>query len=148
MPRPRGNDWLGDEIKGLKIKGVDCLVSLLESNEIYDLGLIEEKELCLKEGIHFVNFPIKDVSVPNDKQDFIKLVLKLAERLQNSEKLVIHCRMGIGRSSLLASSIMIRLGADSGNIFDKISGHRELEVPDTEAQKAWVLGLTKDIITT
>ena len=29
MPRPRGGDWLEDEIRGLKRFGVDILVSLL-----------------------------------------------------------------------------------------------------------------------
>ena len=28
MARPRGNDWLADEIKGLKIQKVNCLIAL------------------------------------------------------------------------------------------------------------------------
>ena len=30
MPRPRGGDWLEDEIRSLKVSGVDAVVSLLE----------------------------------------------------------------------------------------------------------------------
>ena len=39
MPRPRGNDWLEDEIKQLRLNGVNTIISLLESEEILALGL-------------------------------------------------------------------------------------------------------------
>jgi hypothetical protein len=46
MPRPRGNDWLEDEIKVLAQKGVGTVVSLLEKDEIQELGLREEGRIC------------------------------------------------------------------------------------------------------
>ena len=113
MPRPRGNDWLDDEIKWLKIREVDCLVSLLESSEIYELELGKEAELCQINNIQFINFPIKDVNVPSEKKYFIQLVNRLNEYLNDSKKIVIHCRMGIGRASVLASAILIKRGINA-----------------------------------
>jgi len=42
MPRPRAGDWLDDEIAGWKADGIDIVVSLLEANEVYELGLSQE----------------------------------------------------------------------------------------------------------
>ena len=69
MARPRGNDWLDDEIKWSKNpREVDCLVSLLENSEEWDLyGYLQgEREFCKNWGIEFINFPIKDVNIPTE----------------------------------------------------------------------------------
>jgi hypothetical protein len=50
MPRPRGNDWLEDEIISYRNYGVDIVVSLLESSEIYELE-IEKEEFWCKESL-------------------------------------------------------------------------------------------------
>lgn len=41
MARPRGNDWLQDEMKGLREAGTDVLVSMLTSDEVDELDLGE-----------------------------------------------------------------------------------------------------------
>lgn len=45
MARPRGNDWLEDEIMSLKNRGINCLVSLLEKSEEWELGLQNEEQI-------------------------------------------------------------------------------------------------------
>jgi len=98
MARPRGNDWLDDEIKWLKIKEVDCLVSLLERSEEWELGLHEQKEICKKWEIEFISFPIRDVNTPKNENEFILLSKELAKKIKENKRVVIHCRMGIGRA--------------------------------------------------
>ncbi len=39
MPRPRGNDWLADEVKRLKETGVNTIVSLLEKRRNSRIGI-------------------------------------------------------------------------------------------------------------
>ena len=51
MARPRGNEWLEEDILSLRKQGVQIIVSLLDRNEIYELGLEKESKLCLKNGI-------------------------------------------------------------------------------------------------
>lgn len=145
MARPRGNDWLEDEIKWLNVRKVDTLVSLLEKSEEWALGLDKEQEYCSSYGIDFISFPIKDVTTPKNEQAFLKLVDQLAKQIQQNKKVVIHCRMGIGRSSTLAASVMIKLGSNSDAIFEMISQSRGLKVPDTQEQKNWVLSLTEKL---
>lgn len=139
MPRPRGNDWLQDEIRSLKFRQVDIVVSLLEFGEIYELELEEEGRICSEKDIHFINFPIEDIHVPKDEKQYFELIKKLVECLKNNNKIVIHCRMGIGRSSVVAAGILIKLGTPIANVFDCMSKARGLAVPDTEEQKQWIL---------
>jgi len=145
MARPRGNDWLDDEIKGLKIKEVDCVVSLLEKSEEFELGLQSEAEICAKWGVEFINFPIQDVTTPKNENEFIQLANKLVDRIKADKKVVIHCRMGIGRSSILAAAVMIKLGCEGKDIFEIISEYRKLEVPDTDEQKKWILSIEEKL---
>ena len=145
MARPRGNDWLEDEIRGLKFKAVDYVVSLLEKSEEWELGIEREEELCAKWGIEFIRFPIQDVTTPKNADTFIALASKLAQQISQGKKMVIHCRMGIGRSSMLAAAIMIKLGCAAEDVFDTIRTYRKMEVPDTKEQKDWVLSIADQL---
>lgn len=145
MARPRGNDWLEDEIKSLKLRKVDYLISLLEDYEMWELGLEEEKELCKKWKVQFINFPIEDVSTPKNEVKFIQLIDELAAQMKEGKSIVIHCRMGIGRASLFAAALMIKLGYQAKGIFEIISTYRKLKVPDTEEQKKWILDIERKL---
>ena len=138
MTRPRGNDWLEDEIRKLKLYGVDVLVSLLEKAEAKELEIEEEDVICYDHGIKFINFPIADCAVPEDEIAFAELVLKLETYLNEGKKVAVHCRMGIGRSSMVAAGIILRKGGKVQEVFHKLSDTRTLEVPDTEEQLNWV----------
>src|SRR5689334_16354632 len=62
--RPRGGDWLEDEVSGWRRAGVDSLVSLLESSEDTQLQLERESEFAVHSGMKFVSFPIPDRGAP------------------------------------------------------------------------------------
>ena len=64
MARPRGGDWLFDEVKALRVSGVDILVSLLTSEEVSELDLAEEAAFCHQQGITYLSLAITDRSVP------------------------------------------------------------------------------------
>src|SRR4051812_19402842 len=46
MPRPRGGDWLEDEVRSWRAEGVDIAVSLLTPDETRDLDLEIEVAIC------------------------------------------------------------------------------------------------------
>src|SRR5437879_10868865 len=81
MPRPRGGDWLEDEIQSWRRAGVDVVLSLLTPDESTDLSLADEAVLCRTNGIQYVSFPIPDRGVPSSSEAFSALVTKLAEQL-------------------------------------------------------------------
>jgi len=138
MARPRGDNWLADEVANLKKQNVGLLVSLLEKEEINELGLRQQETICKGSDIEFINFPIADRSIPktSDKTDW--LVDYLTSKLQDGTSVVIHCRMGIGRSSIIAASVLLGTGLKADNIIENISKIRGLKVPDTDNQLEWL----------
>lgn len=74
IPRPRGGDWLEEEIRSLKGQGVDVLVSLLTPDEMAELALVKEAAACESLGIQFLSFPINDRSVPASTPEALEFV--------------------------------------------------------------------------
>ena len=113
--RPRGNDWLCEEISALSQEGIDILVSMLTGEEVEELGLNHESTECAAAGIRFVNVAIPDRSVPSDRRAFLRSVEELTTQVREG-RYAVHCRASIGRSSVLAASILVRLGWDENSI--------------------------------
>lgn len=139
MARPRGDDWLADELHGLAASGIDILVSLLTDAEIIELSLGREGQLAQAVGIDFYRLPTPDRHVP-DRQTMIHLAAALAQRLTEGGAIAVHCRHGIGRASTLAAAILVQEGLSAENAWARITAARRLPVPDTQAQR--------DLITT
>lgn len=138
MPRPRGGEWLADETSALRSEGVDVLVSLMSNGECEELQLLEEGAHCDACGVEFLSHPVTDRGLPADTAKFEGVVDAVAERIKQGKGVAIHCRLGIGRSSLLAAAVLVSLGARTEEAFEKISHARGLPVPDTEEQRQWV----------
>src|SRR6185436_10293015 len=77
MPRPRGGDWLEEEIWSLRQAGVDILVSMLQRDEEASLGLEREGELARAQGMEFISHPIPDRDVPESPKETWKLARSL-----------------------------------------------------------------------
>jgi protein-tyrosine phosphatase len=138
VPRPRGGDWLDDEIRNLRRDGIDVLVSLLTPEEEKELGLNGEAAACEEGSIEFRNFPIPDRQFPASSQTFRAFVEELRALRLQGKNIGAHCRAGIGRSSLLLASLLVTEGYSPDDAFDLISEARGLRVPDTPEQIEWV----------
>jgi protein-tyrosine phosphatase len=140
MARPRAGDWLEDEIAHWKRSGVEVVVSLLERDEVDDLGLGLEATLCRNSGIEFLSFPIRDRDVPADSASAMRFAAEVASA---NKTVAIHCRAGIGRASLMAAALLIAQGVAPAAALSAIEQARGLPIPDTEAQRRWVMNLRK-----
>jgi len=109
MPRPRGGDWLEEEMLALRHAGIDTLVCLLTSAERDELALSDEPAAATRAGLDFHAFPIDDFGVP-DPEEIQPLLDLLAFRLEDGRHVAVHCRAGIGRSSVIAAALLVRLG--------------------------------------
>jgi len=139
MPRPRGGDWLDDEIKSWVRAGVGVVVSLLTADEQTELELDLEPQACARAGLEFHSFAIPDRGVPTARKPFFELVRQLQSDLQTGKSVAIHCRAGIGRATLLAACIMVATGSTVEDAFVRIRAARGCPVPDTAAQREWVV---------
>jgi protein-tyrosine phosphatase len=139
VARPRGGDWLGDEIDALRREGIDVLVSMLTAEESRELGLEQEANECATAEVTFVNIPILDRDVPVQRDDFLNRVDAVVQEVNRGRSVGVHCRASIGRSSLLAVSVLVRLGWDAKEAFAAAETARGCSVPDTPEQREWVI---------
>ncbi len=82
LARPRGGDWLADEIQYWRGAGFDVVVSLLDLAEQEELGLTEEGSLAEAQDIRFFSFPILDRGVPHSLSATAALLVKLRHEIQ------------------------------------------------------------------
>lgn len=139
VARPRGGDWLADELASVKAGGIDVLVSFLNPDEAAELGLEHERRVAEEQGLEFISFPIPDREVPNNLGSFRQLVRQLADGVRRGKRVGAHCRGCIGRSTVLIASVMIALGADPERAVRQIERARGFAVPDTAEQLEWIL---------
>lgn len=142
MAKPRGGDWLTDEMAALHAAGVDILVCALTATELDEVDLAEEPHTAHAAGLEFVSIPIQDRSVP-DPATVLPDLQRLAGRLRDGAHIVTHCRFGIGRASLLAAGVLVLNGLSSDQAWSQLEHARGLAVPDTPAQRSWPNELLK-----
>jgi protein-tyrosine phosphatase len=141
--RPRGGDWLEDEISGWRTDGVDAVVSLLTSQENQDLQLDAESKLSQARGLRFVSLPVEDRGVPTSWDDAWHAVATIGEMLRHGKNVAVHCRQGIGRSGMISAAVLVKDGSTPDDAMKLISDVRGLPVPETPEQLEWVREFSK-----
>jgi protein-tyrosine phosphatase len=145
--RPRGGDWLSDEILDWKRDGLNVIVSLLDANEVRELGLTNEAKAVQSASLTFISFPIVDFGVPDHLLDAVKLVDSLTALRAAGKKIGLHCRQGLGRSPLIAACLLVRAGIAPEAAWEKISVARGTTVPETSEQREWLNRFAEELQT-
>jgi protein-tyrosine phosphatase len=138
VPKPRGGDWLEDEMVALREAGIDVVVSMLEGEEAAWLELGAEESAAAHAGIFFVHFPVPDGGVPAHLEAFVKLLTRLEEQMAVGKRVGIHCHACIGRSPVVAASLLIRSGVPPREAWKQVATARGCAVPGTTEQREWV----------
>jgi len=95
----------------LKSDSVGAIVCLTEE---YEIRMKSSKYAeALEAGTvpcSVLPFEIREGSGPEDRDAFWALANDVANRLQSGEALLIHCAGGVGRTAMLAVSVLLALG--------------------------------------
>jgi protein-tyrosine phosphatase len=138
IPRPRGPELLSQDMLDVGKAGINVIVSLLPEGEAAELGLAREEEAATQAGLRFFSFPIADRNVPDSPDKFHAMLANLAELMAAGQRVGVHCRACIGRSSVVAASLLIRAGLPAEKAWQKVEAARQFPVPDTREQREWV----------
>ena len=136
--RPRGGDWLGDEIAGWHRAGIGAIVSLLKQEEERELNLENEEREAQRQGMEFISLPITDRGVPDAETELTSTLERLDGILSAGRNVVVHCRQGIGRTGLLAACLLISRGLLPEDAIRTLSAARGAPVPETPEQRRWI----------
>lgn len=103
---------LDRDLAEIKAWGASALVSLLEGYEFEVLGVSEFPEKIKASGLEWHHLPIMNRDIPYE--DFEKLWVtngpQLRRRLRQGERIVLHCKNGLGRTGMIAARLLVELG--------------------------------------
>ncbi len=136
--RPRGGDWLEDEISAWKRNGIDVVVSLLTNDEEHDLDLADEASTVRGQKMEYLSLPIPDRQVPYSDTEVAAILDVLNSALTAARNVVIHCRQGVGRSGLIAACLLATKGLGTKSAVEVVSSARGIPVPETREQRDWI----------
>ncbi len=136
--RPRGGDWLQDELAKWRREGISTVVSLLMPEEEREFDLETEGRDARNQSMKFLSVPIADRQVPDSDADLLSVVQKVEAVLDAGNNVVVHCRQGIGRSGLFAACLLINRNWSPQAAVEELSAARGRSVPETLEQRKWL----------
>ena len=136
--RPRGGDWLEDEMAAWHRAGIDTVLSLLTPDEEQDLDLKTEARETKAQGMKFASLPIPDREVPTSESEVSATLDRLDADLSAGKNVVLHCRQGVGRTGLVAACLLVSKGLTPEAAVKTLSAARGSQVPETTEQRLWI----------
>jgi protein-tyrosine phosphatase len=144
--RPRGGDWLTDEVLAWRRAGINAIVDLLEPQEKQQLDLTDERLEVERSEMDFISLPIADRGVPASTSESIAVISEIFDLLAAGKNVAVHCRQGIGRSGMIAAGVLVKGGLSPQMAMDVVSSSRGLTTPETAEQVRWVEALPANLL--
>jgi ADP-ribosylglycohydrolase/protein-tyrosine phosphatase len=103
---------LNQDLNAIKLWEATTVVTLMEQFELEDLKVSGLGAAVERLDMAWLHLPIVDVFVPDEtfERRWVYFGRELRRRLARGEKILIHCRGGVGRTGLLAARILIEFG--------------------------------------
>ena len=133
MPKPPAEN-LAQAMTFYAQNGITHIVSLLRQPEVEKLQLEQEAQACANAGIEFLQFPVKDMDVP-DRLALKAFISEHLHKIQNGAHYSFHCHGGRGRAGTLAISLMMAEGMDYHSAQTLASEKRGDTVPVCDVQR-------------
>lgn len=139
-----GSNWNRDlaiDLQAIRHWGATTVVTLIEDHEFQMLGVQTIGQDVRDLGMNWLHLPILDVSVPDQRFEdgWVLEGPKLHKRLDAGERILIHCRGGLGRTGLVAGLILVERGCDPETAIQRVRAVRPHAI-ETQAQARYVLG--------
>jgi protein-tyrosine phosphatase len=151
LPRPNGALWLcGKHVTGpdpeaaLARVGATTIVCLNERHELEDRYPEYVAWLAAHRGERAVWFPIPDLHAPA-VEVVMPLLDELRRRLDDGERLLMHCGAGIGRAGTIAACLLMAMDVDADDALAVVADHRPMAGPEAGAQRELIEALAARI---
>ena len=86
---------------------VNTLISLIEDDELDELGIIDLEKECRAQDIEIIRFPIADFSLPASPDNYVSLISKIVKQINQNKIVVVHCKGGLGRAGMTAACAIV-----------------------------------------
>lgn len=139
------NGWdrdLQEDLRVIRNWGASMIISLIEPHEFSLLQVPEFGDSAAHVGISWIHLPIRDVDVPDERFEsgWNAVRPEIHHRLGTGERILIHCRGGLGRTGLVAARILVERGCLPRDAVHRVRAVRPGAI-ETLAQEQYVLAL-------
>lgn len=126
--------------------GTDVLVTLLEDYELTKYRIPNLIEEAQDVGMEVLHFPIVDVSTPDKAQSekYAVLIKRILDLLREGKTVVAHCRGGIGRTGVVAASVLTAIGYTGDEAIGLVRKARSPRMVETKAQEEYVRSFARE----
>jgi protein tyrosine/serine phosphatase len=107
--------------------------------------LVDEAAEARTHDLAFVSYPILDRGVPSNTSTFSHLLETIHLDLEQGKNVLVHCRQGIGRTGLVAASLLVRDGMEPESAVQEVSRVRGVQIPETPAQEGCIYGIAASL---
>lgn len=133
---------LQEDLRVIRNWGASLIISLIEPHEFRLLHVPEFGDSAARIGISWIHLPIRDVHVPDDRFEsgWSAVRPEVHYRIGTGERILIHCRGGLGRTGLVAARILVERGCLPRDAVHRVRAVRPGAI-ETLAQEQYVLAL-------
>ena len=96
-----------EKLHDLDVHMIVVLLPMADIVDVYEKNLLD---IYTKNRFEVLHYPIEDFDVPTDISDYNKIIEKIILELQSNKNVLVHCAAGLGRTGLMAASLLITLG--------------------------------------
>lgn len=134
------NRDLGEDLRVVRHWGAGTVLTLIEDHEFELLQVPRLGEAVEGLGMRWIHLPIRDVNVPDHRfaAGWAAAGPEVHQRIRAGERVLIHCRGGIGRTGLVAALILVERGCDPRDAIHRVRAVRRGAI-ETTAQEQYVL---------
>ena len=128
---------LHKDLVAIRDWGASTVVTLIEDHEFRLLGIDTLGEQVGRLAMQWVHLPIRDVDVPDIRFESAWTTEgpALHRRIDNGERVLIHCRGGLGRTGLVAAMILVERGTEPREAIRRVREVRPHAVETTEQER-------------
>jgi protein-tyrosine phosphatase len=132
----------GGELAQIQASGASVLVTLVQDEELEELGLAGLGELVRRAGMVWHHLPIIDFGTPDAafEDRWAEIGDDIRRRLAAGETVVVHCFAGLGRTGMVAARILVEHGEPPDAAIRRVRQARAGAI-QSKAQEQWVLAL-------
>ena len=132
--RPRD---LPIDLGSVRAWGAQALVTLLEDHEFDLLHVRKLGDMAESAGLDWYHLPIPDMAAPGwqFERRWVYAGVRLRRLLRRGGKVVIHCRVGLGRSGAIAARLMVELGMPPAEAISQVRRARPGAIQSSEQER-------------
>lgn len=130
---------LAVDLQAIQAFGARTLVTLMDGSELdavgVPVGLLSSTARDF--GLEWHHLPIKDVHTPDSVFEDLWTYsgLRLRSALARGERIVVHCRGGLGRTGTVAGLLLVEFGDEPKTAVKKIRAARPGSIETTDQEK-------------